>query len=87
MPKAEATQQRSEILRAGVLLFVLGIVATTIDVVPFFFGAHDRPLWLNLACLAAPAGLIIAVVAAWRQGRADGRSAARQLSRTDVGRN
>lgn len=67
-------------VRTGLVLFALGVVAITLDVIPFFFDVHDRPLWLNLACLLAPAGLAVAVVSAFRRGRADQRAALRQLA-------
>jgi uncharacterized membrane protein YhdT len=45
-------------------------------VLPFFLGDGDRPLWMNLACLAAPLGFAIAVGAAIRSGRSEQRRAA-----------
>lgn len=65
----------SRAIRAGLVVFAIGVVFVLIDVTPFFFGDHDRPLWLNLACLAAPLGFAIALGAAIRSGRADQRRA------------
>ncbi|MCU1655604.1 MAG: hypothetical protein JWO57_260 [Pseudonocardiales bacterium] len=71
---------RSRAVRIGVALFVVGLVFIAADVVPFFFSDHNRPLWLNLACLLAPAGFAVAVWSAVRAGRADQRAAVRELA-------
>lgn len=72
MPAAPA---RPGAVRAGFALFALGLVFVAVTVLPFFFGTHDRPLWLNAGCLLAPAGLVLAVTGAFRSGRADQRAA------------
>jgi uncharacterized membrane protein YhdT len=59
----------------------VGLVFIAFDVVPFFFGDHNRPLWLNLACLLAPLGFAIAVGSAVRRGRQAQRDVLRELSR------
>ena len=58
-------------------MFLVGLVAVLVDVLPFFAGADNRPLILNLLSFLAPAGLGIAllgllrsVLAATRRGRA-----------------
>ena len=61
----------------GAVLFALGLVAIAVDVLPFFVDVHDRPLWLNLACLLAPIGFAVAVGSALRAGRAEQRAATR----------
>jgi uncharacterized membrane protein YhdT len=66
-------------VRVGLILFVVGLVFIVIDVLPFFVGDHNSPLWLNLACLAAPIGFAIAVWAAIHHGREDQRAALRDL--------
>ncbi|MEP6598493.1 MAG: hypothetical protein ABJB98_03805 [Actinomycetota bacterium] len=66
-------------VRVGLALFGIGVGCILIDVLPFFAGSHDRPLWLNLACLAAPAGLLIALGAVVRAGRAAQRRALDQV--------
>lgn len=63
-------------VRLGLALFVLGLGFLAGTVLPFFLGAHDRPLWLNLGCLLAPVGLAVAVTGAILTGRADQRAAA-----------
>jgi hypothetical protein len=65
-------------VRVGLALFVLGLLFAAVTVLPFFLGAHDRPLWLNLGCLLAPAGLVLAVTGALRSGRGDQREALRR---------
>jgi hypothetical protein len=71
----------SPAVRAGLVLFAIGLLFVAIDVLPFFFGGHNTPLWLNLACLAAPLGFAIAVGSAIRSGRAAQRRAVDELSR------
>ena len=63
------------------MLFLVGLVAVLVDVLPFFFGSDNRPLILNLLSFLAPAGLGIAllgllrsVLAATRRGRATERA-------------
>jgi uncharacterized membrane protein YhdT len=68
-------------VRVGVVVFAVGLVFIAFDVVPFFFGDHNRPLWLNLACLLAPLGFAIAVGSAVRRGRQAQRDVLRELSR------
>ena len=66
-------------VRLGLALFVIGLGFIAADVTPFFFGARNRPLWLNLACLLAPLGFAIAVWAGLRAGRAEQRAALREV--------
>ncbi len=68
-------------LRLGIFAFALGLVAIAVDVLPFFFGDSDTPLWLNLACLLAPAGFALAVWSGLKAGRDEQRAAARSLDR------
>ena len=70
----------SRTVRAGLVLFVLGVVFIAVDVLPFFAGDRDTPLWLNLGCLLAPIGFAVATWSAVRAGRAEQRAALRQLS-------
>jgi hypothetical protein len=79
MSAGSATNQLSRpptrAVRAGLALFVVGLVFIAVDVVPFFFGDHNRPLWLNLACLLAPFGFLLAIGSALRAGRRAQRAA------------
>ena len=59
----------------GGLLFAAGLAFIAADVVPFFVNVHNRPLWLNLACLLAPVGFAVAIGSAVREGRAQQRAA------------
>jgi hypothetical protein len=70
---------RVKLVRTGLALFAVGVVFILIDVIPFFLGAHNRPLWLNLACLAAPVGFGIAVFGGLRRGWQDQREALRRV--------
>jgi uncharacterized membrane protein YhdT len=67
-------------VRIGALLFVAGLAFIAADVLPLFAGAHETPLWLNLACLLAPLGFAVAVGSALRAGRHEQRAAVRALS-------
>jgi hypothetical protein len=70
---------QSRAVRAGLLLFVAGLVFIAVDVLPFFADDHNTPLWLNLACLLAPVGFAIAVWSGFRAGRAEQRAAVDEL--------
>ena len=65
------TVPNDAMLRIGIPLFAVGLVAVLLDVVPFLFGAHDRPLWLNVvAVLALPTGLALALFGLLRSAMA-----------------
>ena len=68
-------RRMSRTVRIGLILFVLGLVAIAMDVLPLAAGEQNTPLWLNLACLLAPAGFALAVGSALRRGRAEQRDA------------
>ena len=74
----------SRSVRLGLVLFGLGCGFIIADVVPFFADEHNRPLWLNLACLLAPAGFALAVTSAIRHGRTEQRAAAREAARISM---
>jgi uncharacterized membrane protein YhdT len=67
-------------VRVGIALFVLGLGFIVADVVPFFTGDSNRPLWLNLACLLAPLGFAIVLWAGLRAVRVQQRDALAQLA-------
>ena len=71
-------------VRIGLALFVIGLIFIAIDVLPFFLDVHDRPLWLNLACLLAPLGFAVAIGSAIRRGRAEQRAALSEATRASV---
>ncbi|MDT4937132.1 MAG: hypothetical protein QOG80_803 [Pseudonocardiales bacterium] len=64
----------------GIGLFAVGLIFIAVDVVPFFLGDRDRALWLNLACLLAPAGFAVAVWSGFRAGRDEQRAVVREVS-------
>jgi uncharacterized membrane protein YhdT len=66
-------------VRVGFTLFAVGLVFLVATVVPFFWGSHDRPLWMNIGCMLAPLGFVVAVVGVFRAGRAEQRAAAERL--------
>jgi hypothetical protein len=70
---------RSRAVRAGLVLFALGLAFIAVDVLPFFADDHNTPLWLNLSCLLAPAGFAIAVWSGFRAGQAEQRAALDEL--------
>jgi uncharacterized membrane protein YhdT len=71
----ERQADRPRLLRLGIGLFAVGVLFILLTVVPLFFGAHNRALWLNLGCLLAPLGFLVIVVSAVRAGRAEQRRA------------
>ncbi len=72
----------SRAVRVGLVLFAIGLAFILADVLPFFAGDRNRPLWLNLACLAAPIGFGVAVWGAVRSGRAAQRRAVNELGQS-----
>lgn len=61
------------LVRAGVVLFALGLIAVIVIFALFAGGAHDLPLWLNLAAMLAPVGFGLALVGLFHQARSNGR--------------
>jgi peptidoglycan/LPS O-acetylase OafA/YrhL len=68
-------------VRLGLVLFGIGLLFIAVDVVPFFFGAAETPLWVNLGCLLAPIGFAIAMWSGLKTGRDEQRAAARAVDR------
>lgn len=61
------------LVRIGVLVFVLGLIAIAVVFAMFAAGAHDLPLWLNLGAMLAPVGFGLALLGLFRQARRSGR--------------
>lgn len=74
------TQTRS--IRIGFVLFGIGLLFLLVTVLPFFWGSHNRMVWLNVGCMLAPVGFVIAVTGAVRTGRAEQRAADAAVKRT-----
>jgi uncharacterized membrane protein YhdT len=64
------------LFQLGIVAFAAGLVSIGVDVLPFFLGDSDTPLWLNLACLLAPIGFALALWSAIKAGRDEQRAAA-----------
>jgi len=79
MPETRFQLPRPGALRVGLALFAVGLVFLVIVVLPFFAGDHNRSLWLNLGCMLAPLGFIVAVTSMWRASLARQRAVAAEL--------
>ncbi len=57
-------RNRADLLvRTGVVLFAIGLVATAAVIIPFFFGVTERPVWLNvLAAGGLTVGFAVALL-------------------------
>lgn len=58
------------LVRAGALLFGLGVVGVLVVVVPFLLGRDDAPLWTTLLASLLPVGLGLALLGLLRGARA-----------------
>jgi hypothetical protein len=65
----EPPQPGERLVRVGVVVFTVGLLAAVVVVVPFFFGRTDAPLGLALATLLMPLGLGIALSGLLRAAR------------------
>jgi hypothetical protein len=63
------------LVRAGAVVFVVGVLAVLADLVPFFLGHPNRPLLVNVATFLAPVGLGMALLGLARSARASQRRA------------
>lgn len=73
------------LVRAGVVLFALGLIAVVVIFALFASGAHDLPLWLNLAAMLAPVGFGLALLGLFRQARRPGKRRAESGSPSVTG--
>jgi hypothetical protein len=63
------------LVRAGAVVFAVGLVAVLVVVLPFFFGRENRPLPLNLAAgVLPPLGLLLALAGLVRGARSTARA-------------
>ena len=63
-------RSRTVLLPLSVTLFAIGVLAIALIFALSAAGHHDLPLWLNVAAMLAPIGLIIGVVATVLRTRA-----------------
>lgn len=64
-----ASTSRPVVLPVAVGLFALGVLAVLVVFGLYATGRTDLPLWLNLATLLTPAGLIVGVLGAVLRAR------------------
>ncbi len=62
------------LVRAGAIVFAIGVVGVLLAVVPFFFGREDAPSWVAVLASIMPVGLGISLLGLLRGARARRRS-------------
>lgn len=63
------------LVRIGGIVFLVGVVAILVAVLPFFFGEENRPVALNVAAgVLPPLGLGLALAGLVRNARATARA-------------
>lgn len=65
------------LVRAGAVVFALGLVGVLLAVVPFFLGQDDAPSWTALLASLLPVGLGMALLGLLRGARARRREQTR----------
>ena len=73
---AEAPRPGESLVRAGAIVFAVGIVGVLLAVVPFFLGRADAPSWTALLASLLPVGLGISLAGLLRGARARRRDCA-----------
>jgi hypothetical protein len=72
---AEPCRPGDGLVRIGAAVFAVGLIAVGVAVLPFFFGASNWPLPLNVAAgVLPPLGLGLALAGLVRAGRAARRT-------------
>jgi archaellum biogenesis protein FlaJ (TadC family) len=67
------TTRTSALMRTGVVLFAIGMVAVVAVFVMFAAGLQDLPIWLSAAAgVITPLGLALGLIALVREGRKSG---------------
>ena len=61
------------LVRAGAVLFGVGVLGVLAVVVPFLFGRDDAPLWTTLLASLLPAGLGLSLLGLLRSARSHRR--------------
>jgi VIT1/CCC1 family predicted Fe2+/Mn2+ transporter len=67
---AAPDQPGSALVRAGAVLFGIGVLGVLAVVVPFLLGREDAPLWTTLVASLLPVGLGLALLGLLRGARA-----------------
>ena len=80
LSRAKNRRSAGPLAKVSMILFMIGLVAIAADMILFASGSHDLPLWLNLTCILAPAGLGIGLIGVVLENRKSARAAARILS-------
>lgn len=62
-------RQASNLMKTSMVLFAIGLVAITADLVLFASGVTELPLWLNLLCLLAPVGFGLGLLAVFLENK------------------
>lgn len=62
------------LIRIGLVLFLIGLLAVAVIMVLFFSGVRDLPLWANLIAGFAPVGFGVVLVGIFRDARRSSRS-------------
>ena len=58
----DAARPGERLVRAGAVVFGVGVLGVLAVVVPFLLGRDDAPLWTTLLALLLPLGLGVALV-------------------------
>lgn len=67
-------QRGDRMVRAGAVLFGVGVLGVLAVVVPFLLGRDDAPLWTTLVASLLPVGLAVSLLGLLRGARARRRS-------------
>jgi VIT1/CCC1 family predicted Fe2+/Mn2+ transporter len=67
---AAPDQPGSGLVRAGAVIFGIGVLGVLAVVVPFLLGREDAPLWTTLVASLLPVGLGLALLGLLRGARA-----------------
>lgn len=61
---ANTTQRKSWLMRVGIGVFALGVLAVLVVFIMFAVGLRDLPVWLSLAAgVATPLGIALGLIA------------------------
>ncbi|GAB2956991.1 hypothetical protein LWP59_35535 [Amycolatopsis acidiphila] len=61
---ANPTQRKPWLMRVGIGVFAVGVLAVLVVFILFAAGLHDLPLWLSLAAgVATPLGILLGFIA------------------------